>query len=91
MTLLVRSLCLMLALAATVGAQFNTFPATDYFREQWVKAPLDMEIESVSRLEDFQYDGKLELSLRGYIELRANGRGEGQHQAQGSDKQRHSR
>ena len=69
MSLLVRSLCLSLALAAAVAAQLNTFPATDYFREQWVKAPVDMEIESVSRLEDFLYDGKLELSLRGFVEL----------------------
>jgi outer membrane protein TolC len=52
-----------------LSAQFSTFPAGSYFREQWTKPPMAVEIESVSRLEDFLTDGKLQLSLRGYIEL----------------------
>ena len=41
----------------------------EYFREQWQAPPLDIEIDSVGRLEDFYFDGKIELSLRSYIEL----------------------
>ena len=54
---------------APVGAQFATFPDGAYFREQWQSAPYAVEVESVARLEDHAIDGKLELSLRSYLEL----------------------
>lgn len=69
MSLIVRSLCLILACSLAVTAQLSTFPAENYFREQWVKPPVDMQIEPVARLEDFLYQGKVELSLRGFVEL----------------------
>lgn len=50
-------------------AQFATFPDGAYFREQWQLAPYEVEISVVSNLEDFVVDGKLELSLRDYLEL----------------------
>ena len=50
-------------------AQFATFPDGAYFREQWQMAPYEVEIDVVSNLEDFVVDGKLELSLRDYLEL----------------------
>lgn len=53
----------------TAAAQLNTFPDGAYFREQWQPAPYDVEIEEVANLEDFVVDGKLELSLRAYLEL----------------------
>ena len=67
--MLVRLVCLTAVAALLAGAQFATFPDKTYFREQWQAPPLDIEIESVGRLEDFYFDGKMELSLRSYIEL----------------------
>ncbi len=64
-----RLTSLTLALPAALAAQFSTFPDSSYFREQWTKPPTAVEIEAVSRLEDFSVDGKLQLSLRAYIEL----------------------
>ena len=52
-----------------VTAQFATFPDGAYFREQWQVAPYEVEIDTVANLEDFVVDGKLELSLRDYLEL----------------------
>ena len=67
--MLVRLVCLTAVAALLAVAQFATFPDKGYFREQWQAPPLDIEIESVGRLEDFYFDGKMELSLRSYIEL----------------------
>ena len=67
--MLLRLVCLTAVAALLAGAQFATFPDKTYFREQWQAPPLDIEIESVGRLEDFYFDGKMELSLRSYIEL----------------------
>ena len=67
--MLVRLVCLTVVAALLAVAQFATFPDKGYFREQWQAPPLDIEIESVGRLDDFYFDGKIELSLRSYIEL----------------------
>ena len=67
--MLVRLVCLTAVAALLAVAQFATFPDGGYFREQWQAPPLDIEIDSVGRLEDFYFDGKIELSLRSYIEL----------------------
>ena len=67
--MLVRLVCLTSVAALLAVAQFATFPDKGYFREQWQAPPLDIEIESVGRLDDFYFDGKIELSLRSYIEL----------------------
>ena len=58
-----------LLLVAPLAAQFATFPDGAYFREQWQVAPYDVEIDTVANLEDFVVDGKLEMSLRDYLEL----------------------
>lgn len=63
------SLAVALLASAPVAAQFATFPDGEYFREQWQAAPYDVEIDMVGNLEDFVIDGKLELSLRAYLEL----------------------
>lgn len=55
--------------AATAAAQFAVFPDRAYWKEQWAAAPLDVEIESVGALENYVVDGRVELSLRGYVEL----------------------
>lgn len=59
----------LLNAAAPLPAQLNTFPDGTYFREQWQSAPYGVEIESVSNLQDFVVDDKMELSLRSYLEL----------------------
>jgi outer membrane protein TolC len=59
----------LLLAAAPLAAQFATFPDGAYFREQWQFAPYEVEIDTVANLEDFVVDGKLELSLREYLEL----------------------
>ena len=51
------------------AAQFATFPDGAYFREQWQAAPYAVEVGSVSQLEDFVVDDKLELTLHSYLEL----------------------
>jgi outer membrane protein TolC len=68
-TMVLRSLAFFLLAASTLSAQFDTFPAINYFKEQWSRPPLGVEIESVSRLDDFLVNGKMQLSLRSYIEL----------------------
>ncbi len=65
----IRLLSLMLIGGMGLPAQFSTFPGRDYFKEQWQRPPLDIEIETVRRLEDFYIDDRIQLSLRAYIEL----------------------
>lgn len=67
--MVLRSLTLILLAVSTLSAQFDTFPAVNYFKEQWTRPPVSVEIESVSRLDDFLVNGRLQLSLRSYIEL----------------------
>jgi outer membrane protein TolC len=67
--MVLRSLAFFLLAASTLAAQFDAFPAVNYFKEQWSRPPVGVEIESVSRLDDFLVNGKLQLSLRSYIEL----------------------
>ncbi len=59
----------LLLVAAPAAAQFATFPDGAYFREQWQSIPYGVEIDTVGDLEDFVVDGKMELSLRAYLEL----------------------
>jgi len=65
----VIAILLILSAAGAASGQFRTFPNRAYWNEQWTPAPYDVEIESVGRLEDFVVDGKVELSLRAYLEL----------------------
>ena len=65
----IRLLSLMLIGGMGLPAQFSTFPGGDYFKAQWQRPPLDIEIDTVRRLEDFHIDERLKLSLRAYIEL----------------------
>ncbi len=70
--MLQRSLALTLTLALIAGtapAQFSVFPDKDYWREQWQAPPTSVEIEPVSRLEEYVVDGKVQLSMRAYVEL----------------------
>jgi outer membrane protein TolC len=60
---------MILLAVTTLSAQFDAFPAVNYFKEQWTPPPVSVAIESVSRLDDFVVNGRLQLSLRSYIEL----------------------
>src|SRR4051812_36355176 len=58
-----------LLLAAAVFAQLSSFPKPSYFRETFSKQVSKVELQAPVRLSDFVVDGKLELSLRSYLEL----------------------
>ena len=56
-------------LTASVFAQVSSFPKPSYFRETFSNPVTRVELEPPARLADFVVNGKLELSLRSYIEL----------------------
>ncbi|MFB3828756.1 MAG: TolC family protein [Bryobacteraceae bacterium] len=58
-----------LILAASLAAQITSFPKPGYFRETFSKPVTKVELAPPARLSDFVVDGKLELSLRSYLEL----------------------
>jgi outer membrane protein len=65
-----RPVAAVVICALTLSAQDqNFFPKPGYFRETLTVPNLHVELKPPSRLGDFVVDGKLELSLRSYIEL----------------------
>jgi len=67
-----RSIALLLTaavFASLAPAQFSVFPDKTYWKEMWQAPPSAVEIEPVSKLEDYVVDGKVQLSLRSYVEL----------------------
>src|SRR5205809_4676377 len=61
---------LFLVIILTASAQDqNFFPKPSYFRETFTTPTAHVELMPPVRLADFVVDGKLELSLRSYIEL----------------------
>jgi outer membrane protein len=56
-------------MAAAVFAQSSSFPKPSYFRETFSKPISKVELQAPARLSDFVVDGKVELSLRSYLEL----------------------
>src|SRR5437867_1043471 len=67
--MIVRICLIAILITSNLAAQMATFPSKQYFREQWTRPPLTVELTPPLRLEDYVAGGKLELSLRGYIEL----------------------
>lgn len=71
--LLVLAIVVELSLPAQVVSsltpQSPSFPSSQYFKQQWRRPPLEVELNPPLRLEDYVASGKLELSLRSYIEL----------------------
>src|SRR5215471_18212847 len=68
--MLSKLLTALLIASLTLSAQDqNFFPKPGYFRETLVTPNLHVELKLPTRLADFVEDGKLELSLRSYIEL----------------------
>lgn len=56
-------------LTAGAFAQMSSFPKPNYFRETFQKARTTVELRDPSKLRDYVADGKLELSLKHYLEL----------------------
>jgi outer membrane protein len=68
--MLSKLLTALLIGSLTLSAQDqNFFPKPGYFIETLVTPNLHVELKPPTRLADFAQDGKLELSLRGFIEL----------------------
>jgi outer membrane protein TolC len=58
-----------LLLAVAAGAQTSSFPKASYFREVFSRTDTRVELKPAARLRDFNVGGKLELSLKSYLEL----------------------
>ena len=67
--MLFRTLSTGILLAAGALAQTSSFPKSAYFRETFQKTQTKVELRDPVRLKDFVADGKLELSLKHYLEL----------------------
>ena len=68
--MLSKFIAVILICALTAFAQDqNFFPKPGYFRETLITPDRHIELKPPTRLADFVVDGKIELSLRSYIEL----------------------
>jgi outer membrane protein TolC len=67
--MLFRSFFAGFLLAAAAFGQLASFPKPSYFRETFARPVTKVELQSPVRLPDYVVGGKLELSLRGYLEL----------------------
>jgi outer membrane protein TolC len=67
--MLFRTLFTGILLAAGALAQTSSFPKPAYFREAFQRTQTKVELKDPVRLKDFVADGKLELSLKHFLEL----------------------
>jgi outer membrane protein TolC len=67
--MLFRTLFTGILLTAGALAQTSSFPKPSYFRETFQKTQTKVELKDPVRLKDFVADGKLELSLKHFLEL----------------------
>ena len=67
--MLLRTLLTGILLTAGAFAQVSSFPKPSYFRETFQKTRTNVELKDPVKLKDFVADGKLELSLKHYLEL----------------------
>ena len=67
--MLLRTLTTGILLAAGAFAQLSSFPKPSYFRETFNKTQPKVELKDPVRLKDFVVSGKLELSLKNFLEL----------------------
>ena len=56
-------------LAASASAQLSSFPKPSYFRETYSHMNTRVELKNPVHLKDFILNGRLELSLKSYLEL----------------------
>jgi len=64
-----RTILLGTLLAAGAFAQVSSFPKPSYFRETFARAQTHVELKDPVKLKDFVAGGKLELSLKHFLEL----------------------
>jgi outer membrane protein len=64
-----RTVVTGILLTAGAFAQMSSFPKPSYFRETFQKTQTKVELQAPVRLKDFVAGGKLELSLKNYLEL----------------------
>jgi outer membrane protein len=67
--MLLRTLLTGILLTAGAFAQVSSFPKPSYFRETFQKTRTSVELNDPVKLKDFVVSGKLELSLKHYLEL----------------------
>src|ERR1035441_374099 len=67
--MLFRTLFSGILLTAGALAQTSSFPKPSYFRETFQRTQTKVELKDPVRLKDFVADGKLELSLKHFLEL----------------------
>ncbi|MGA2196752.1 MAG: TolC family protein, partial [Bryobacteraceae bacterium] len=67
--MLLRTVVTGLLLSAGAFAQMASFPKPSYFREVFKRTNTQVELRDPVRLKDFAVGGKLELSLKNFIEL----------------------
>jgi outer membrane protein TolC len=67
--MVLRTLLTGILLTAGAFAQVSSFPKPNYFRETFQKTRTTVELKDPTKLRDYVVDGKLELSLRHYMEL----------------------
>ena len=67
--MLLRTFVTGLILSAGAFAQMASFPKPSYFREVFKQTNTKVELRDPVRLKDFAVSGKLELSLKNFIEL----------------------
>ncbi|HLJ47173.1 MAG TPA: TolC family protein [Bryobacteraceae bacterium] len=62
-------LIVLLSVASVVAQNDPFFPKPSYFRKHFLNVPTKVELEPPVRLADFVAGGKLELSLKNYLDL----------------------
>ncbi len=64
-----RRLLILLLSALSAFAQITSFPRPDYFRETFFRSMPRIELQAPVKLQDHVAPGKLELSLKAYLDL----------------------
>lgn len=67
--MLYRTFITGILLTAGAFAQMSSFPKPNYFRETFQKTQTKVSLRDPVKLKDFVVDGKLELSLKHFLEL----------------------
>ncbi len=67
--LLVRLSLLTLLLASAALAQTSSFPKPNYFRQVFEQTRTQVDLRDPVKLKDYLIDGKMELSLKNFLEL----------------------
>ena len=67
--MVLRTFITGILLTAGASAQMSSFPKPNYFREVLRQTRTNVDLRDPVRLKDFVVSGKLELSLKNYLEL----------------------